>query len=338
MFRFANPEYFYLLATVLLLAVVYLITGLRDRRRRHRLGDIAMLRLMAPDYSRRRRLTKFILMECILVLAIIMLARPQFGLIESKDTTKGIEAAFIIDVSNSMYANDVRPNRIERSKLLISTLLDRMPNDKIALGVFAGEAYPQLPITNDFTSAKLFLDNITPGMVTLQGTNIAAAIELATISFTDKKDVGKAIVIVTDGEDHQEGAIDAAKKAHKEGYRVYVLGIGSPTGSNIKLPDGSLMKDSEGNVIVTKLNEKMCREVAEAGGGNYYHIDNTGNAGEHLKKQFEKLLQADNTVNYKEYDEQFRAIALIILFLILAEMFIMEAKNPRIRRLKLFGK
>lgn len=321
-----------------MLAIVYAATSYRARARRKRLGDNALLARMAPDRSPRRRLYKFILLECALTLLIVMLARPRFGLVESRDETRGIEAVFMIDVSNSMYADDVRPNRLDRAKLLISTLIDRMPHDKIGLGVFAGEAYPQLPITNDYTSAKLFLDNITPGMVTLQGTNAAAAIELADRSFTEQENVGKAIVIVTDGEDHEEGAIEAAQQARKEGKTVYVLGIGSPQGSNIKLPDGTLLTDNSGKTVVTQLNEEMCRAIAEAGGGKYFHIDNTNRAGEALRTQFDKLLQSDNTVNFKEYDEQFRAMAILALLLILVEMIVMEAKNPRIKRLKLFGK
>lgn len=338
MFRFANPEYLYLLFLVPLLAVVYAVVLRRARRKWLKFADKAFRSQLVPDFSSRRRLFKFILVEVALALMIVMLARPQKGLVESKDESAGIEAVFVLDVSNSMLAQDVQPDRLERAKLLVSTLIDRMKNDKVALVVFAGEAYPQLPITNDYVSAKMFLDNISPGMVTLQGTNLASAINLARISFTEQKKVGKAIVIITDGEDHEEGALKAAEEAAKEGKKVYVLGIGSTSGCKIPLESSGFLRDANGVEVTTRLNESLCKEVAQAGGGMYIHVDNSNAAQEQLQAQLNQLQKAEGTSSYSSYDEQFRAVAILAIVILLLELLVLECKNPLFKDIKLFGK
>lgn len=338
MFRFANPEYLYLLFLVPLLAVVYAVVLRRARRKWLKFADKAFRSQLVPDFSSRRRLFKFILVEVALALIIVMLARPQKGLVESKDESAGIEAVFVLDVSNSMLAQDVQPDRLERAKLLVSTLIDRMKNDKVALAVFAGEAYPQLPITNDYVSAKMFLDNISPGMVTLQGTNLASAINLARISFTEQKKVGKAIVIITDGEDHEKGALKAAEEAAKEGKKVYVLGIGSTSGCKIPLESSGFLRDANGVEVTTRLNESLCKEVAQAGGGMYIHVDNSNAAQEQLQAQLNQLQKAEGTSSYSSYDEQFRAVAILAIVILLLELLVLECKNPLFKDIKLFGK
>ena len=337
MFRFANPEYLYLLFLVPLLAVVYAVVLRRARRKWLKFADKAFRSQLVPDFSSRRRLFKFILVEVALALIIVMLARPQKGLVESKDESAGIEAVFVLDVSNSMLAQDVQPDRLERAKLLVSTLIDRMKNDKVALAVFAGEAYPQLPITNDYVSAKMFLDNISPGMVTLQGTNLASAINLARISFTEQKKVGKAIVIITDGEDHEEGALKAAEEAAKEGKKVYVLGIGSTSGCKIPLESSGFLRDANGVEVTTRLNESLCKEVAQAGGGMYIHVDNSNAAQEQLQAQLNQLQKPEGTSSYSSYDEQFRAVAILAIVILLLELLVLECKNPLFKDIKLFG-
>ncbi len=336
MFRFESPHYLYLLVLIPLLFIGFALVCRKMRRQRRRLADDTMWQRMVPDYSPRRQWLCFSLVMAALACLIGMMARPQFGLTSSSEDKKGIEAVFVMDVSNSMLAQDVQPNRLERAKLLVSTIIDRMKNDKVALAVFAGEAYPQLPITNDYASAKLFLDNLAPGMVTLQGTNIASAIKLGTISFTDKKDIGKAIIIITDGEDHEDGAVKAAQEAAKSGIKVFVLGVGSPTGSRIPQPDGTFLKDSNGQIVISSLSERMCREVAQAGGGAYFHVDNSNAAQQKLQTQLSQLKQADSEVSFTHPDEQFQALALLALILLTLEFFIWEKKNPMWRRFRLF--
>ena len=237
-----------------------------------------------------------------------------------------------------MLAEDVAPNRLEKSKNIISKLVDGFVDDKIGLIVFAGEAFVQLPITNDFISAKMFLESINPDLIVRQGTNIKAAIDMATRSFTPNEGVGKAIIIITDGENHENGAKEAAKAAAEKGMMVYVMGVGSPEGAPIPVGrSGDFRRDKEGNVIVTKLNEQMCQEIAAAGNGVYIRIDNTNNAQRILQKEMDKLAQADmETTIYSEYNEQFMVMAWIAFILLLLEMLLMVKKNPRLRGFRLF--
>ena len=221
--------------------------------------------------------------------------------------------------------------------MLVSNLVDKMQNDKVAFGIFAGEAYPQLPITQDYASVKMLLNALNTDAVTLQGTNIAAAIELASRSFTDNKQVGKAILLITDGEGHEGGAEEAAKEAAKNGRKVYVLGIGSTSGTEIPTSEG-YMTDRDGNVVRTALNEQMCREVAKAGDGVYIHIDNSNIAQNQLAAELDQLQKVSSSTSYDTYDEQFRAFALIALLILVIEFYIFEAQNPFYNRFKLFKK
>ncbi len=334
MFRFQDPQYLPLLSLIIILALLYVFNAYKVRHLEKQLADKRLLSETAPKRSPKRRMLKFVLLETALTFLVLMMARPQFGTSNIQESERGIEVSFIVDVSNSMMAQDILPNRLERSKLFMSTLIDRMKNDRVSLGVFAGEAYPQMPITNDYTSAKLFLENFEPGMVTLQGTSIASAINLAKNSFSARKDIGKAIVIITDGEDHEEGAIKASEEARKEGCTVFIIGVGTVTGSKIPLPSGGVLKDNDGQEVVTKLNETMCREIAEAGGGTYIHLDNSNQAQQILRKQFDELKQADNSFQFTEKTEQFQAMALIALLLILLEFFISSGKTKWLKRFR----
>lgn len=334
MFRFADPQALYFLTAIPLLAAIYLYTGHISRKRVHRFGDARLLRSLIPGYSRRWPVVKFILMELALLLIVLMLARPQWGLQSQTDKNEGIEVALMVDVSNSMYAKDGTQggtNRMERSQLLLSTLIDNLKNDKISLGVFAGEAYPQLPITNDHVSAKMFVNSLEPGMVTCQGTNFAAAIELGMNSFTDQKAVGKALVLVTDGEDHEENALKAAEMAAEQGIKIFVLGVGSTQGSPVPLPEGGVLLDETGKPVVTALDEASCQSVAQAAGGAYFHVDATNHALELLMAELDKLPKASTTSNYVEADEQFQAVAILAILVLLVEFFLFETRHPVFR-------
>lgn len=335
MLIFRDPQYLYLLAILPVLVAIYMWSTLRTRRKLRKLGDLHMLKALMPQRSTLRQHVKFSLLTLLLALVVLVLARPQYGLKQGQETSSGIEAVVMMDVSNSMLARDVTPSRLDRAKLLVSNLIDRMNNDKVALGVFAGEAYPQLPITSDYAAAKLFLDALSPQMVTLQGTNIGAAISLAEKSFTDNKEVGKAIILITDGENHEEGSVEAAKEATKHGINIYVIGVGTTQGAEIPTSSGPLT-DNQGNVVNTALNEQMCRETAQAGKGIYLHLDQTNSAQEELLNQLSRLKQSKSTTSFTERDEQFQAVALVALFVLIMEVFIMETKNSLFRRFKLF--
>ena len=250
----------------------------------------------------------------------------------------GIETIIALDISNSMLAEDVIPSRLAKAKTLISRLVSGFRDDKVGLIVFAGDAFTQLPITNDYISAKMFLESISPSLISSQGTNIGEAIRLALKSFTPQEKVGRAIIIITDGENHEGGALEAAKEAAAEGMKVFVLGIGSPEGAPIPLEGtNDYRKDKDGNVIVTRLNEQMCREIAQAGNGVYIRVDNSSSAQSLLQKEIDKLTKSDlESTVYSNYNEQFPAIAWIIIILLIIEILILEKKNPLFKNFKLF--
>lgn len=337
MFQFLHPQYLYLLWLIPGFVLLYIAGQFGIRSNMRHLGEKKLLKKLMPGRSPVRQHIKFALLMLVASLIICMIARPQYGLRQQKETTNGIEAVVMVDVSNSMLANDVLPSRLDRAKLLVTNLVDRMKNDKISLGVFAGEAYPQFPITSDYTSARLFIDALSTNMVTLQGTNIGAAIRLGCKSFTDSKDVGKAIILITDGENHEDGAEQAAREASKLGINVYVLGVGTADGCEIHTPNG-VLTDSNGQPVHTALNEQMCREVAKAGKGLYLHLDQTNSAQEELQAQLSLLKQKSTTASYTERDEQFQAVALIVVFLLILETCIYETKNAFFNRYKFFSR
>lgn len=286
-----------------------------------------------PDVSSSRKSLKFWLMVAALALLIVMLARPQMGTKISQEKRKGIEVIISLDISNSMRAEDVVPSRLDKSKMLVENMVDNFTNDKVGLVVFAGDAFIQLPITSDYVSAKMFLQNTDPSLIATQGTDLAGAIELSSKSFTQQDKVGRAILIITDGEDHEGGAIEAAEKARKNGIRVFVLGVGSTKGSPVPDGNGGYMKDNSGQEVISVLNEEMCKQVAQAGGGAYIHVDNTSLAQRQLNDELTKLQKGDiSSVVYSEYDEQFQAVGILVLILLIIEMLILERKNPFSRR------
>ena len=340
MFRFEDPIYLYGLVLVVMLALVRFVTYRNQRKRLRKFGDPQLLKALMPDVSRFRPVVKFWLLEATLALLCVILARPQMGTRISHEKRTGIETIIAMDISNSMRAQDVEPSRLDRAKMMVENLVDNFTNDKIGLIVFAGDAFVQLPITSDYVSAKMFLSSIDPSMMLNQGTDIAAAVEMASHSFTQQENIGKAIIVITDGEDHEGGAVEAAKAARERGMRVYVLGVGSTKGSPVPIPGtGDYMRDNNGNTVMSALNEQMCREVAHAGGGAYIHVENNSNAQRQLDEELDKLekKETDSTI-YSDYDEQFQAVGIIALLLLILEVVILECKNPMLKNVSLFKK
>lgn len=338
MFRFADPTYLYLLIILPFIAAFYIYSNYRRKRNIRKFGDPELLAKLMPEVSKYRPNVKFWLTFAALTLTIFLLARPQFGSKLETVKRKGVEVVIALDISNSMLAQDVTPSRLDKSKKLISKLVDEFDNDKVGLIVFAGDAFTQLPITSDYVSAKMFLESISPALITTQGTAIGKAIDVAMRSFTPQEGVGRAIVIITDGENHEGGAVEAAKEAAKKGIRVFVLGVGSPDGAPIPIEGtNEYRKDNSGNVIVTRLNEQMCQEIAKAGDGMYIRVDNTNSAQRALNSEINKMAKTDvESKVYTEFDEQFQVIAWLILILLLVEMLILERKNPLFKNIKLF--
>ena len=337
MFRFEDITYLYLLAVIPVLALLRFMLTRVQKKRLKKFGDPQLVRQLMPDVSRWRPLVKFWLLQAALALIIVMLARPQFGTRISHEKRQGIETLIAMDISNSMLAEDVTPSRLDRCKMMVENLVDNFTDDKIGLIVFAGDAFIQLPITSDYVSAKMFLSDIQPSMITTQGTDIALAISKAQNSFTQEENIGKAIIVITDGEDHEGKAVEAAKEAKNKGMRVYVLGVGSDGGAPIPDGNGGYMKDRSGNTVMTRLNQDMCRQIAQAGGGAYIHVDNNSDAQRQLDNELAKLAkkETESTV-FSEYDEQFQAVCILALLLLIAELCILECKNPLLKNVRFF--
>ena len=337
MFRFENPIYLWLLLIIPILIILKIMMWYVQRKKLSRIGNPTLLKELMPDVSRFRPWVKFLLLITALSSLILTLARPQFGSKISHEKRNGIEAIIALDISNSMLAQDVQPSRLDKSKLMIENLINSFINDKIGLVVFAGEAYVQLPITSDYVSAKMFLNDITPNLISAQGTDIARAIRVSLSSFTQQKGVGKAIILITDGEDNEGGALEAVKEAKEKGVNVFILGVGDSKGTPIPLGNGDYLKDNHGQTVMTALNENMCKEIAQAGSGTYIHIDNTSLAQEQLNNELSKLQKGDSdAVVYSEYNEQFQIVALLSFILLLIEVCLLERKNPLFKRFNLF--
>lgn len=337
--RFANPECLYLLLFIPLLIIVYVYSNFKRRKRLKEYGDMELLRELMPDVSAYRPDVKFWLAVLAFLLLVIALARPQFGSKMKTVTRQGIETVIALDISNSMLAEDIAPNRLEKSKKIISKLIGKFENDKIGLIVFAGDAFVQLPITNDFISAKMFMETISPSLINRQGTDIGTAINLAMKSFTPDKEVGKAVIVITDGENHEGGAEEAASAAAEKGIAVYILGVGSLEGAPIPAETSNdYRRDKEGNVIVTKLNEGMSQSIAKAGNGAYIRVDNTNNAQRLLEKELGKLAKADVTTEvYTDYDEQFHIVAFLALLFLVIDILILPGKSRLTKKINLFN-
>lgn len=339
MFRFEEPTYLYLLLLLPFLAAFYLYSNYRKRKAIRKFGDPVLMAQLMPDVSKYRPDIKFWLLFVAIGLLVVLLARPQFGSKLETVKRKGVEVMIALDISNSMLAQDIQPSRLEKAKRLVSKLVDGMENDKVGMIVFAGDAFTQLPITSDYISAKMFLESINPSLISKQGTAIGTAINLAMRSFTPQEGVGRAIIVITDGENHEGGAVEAAKEAAEKGIQVNVLGVGLPEGAPIPVEGtNDFRRDREGNVIVTRLNEAMCQEIAKEGKGIYVRVDNSNSAQKAIEQEINKMAKTEvESKVYTEFNEQFQAIAWIILILLSVEMLILDRKNPLFKNIRLFS-
>lgn len=344
MFRFAHPIYLYLLLLIPLITAFYVYFQFRMKRQLRKFGDPDLLRGLMPDVSPLRRHVKFGLLMVALALIILVMARPQFGTRNEEVKRSGIEVVIAADVSNSMLCEDINPDlhqsRLDKSKMIVSKLIEQFDQDKVGLVAFAGSSITLLPITSDYVSAKMFLSQLAPGTVNVQGTNLSEAIQRATANFSDvkkKKNIGRALILITDAEDHEEGAIEAAKNAKSQGIQIFVLSVGTTAGGPIPMGGGSFKKDLSGNVVTTKLNEQVGKDIAKAGNGLYIHVDQTDKAQSVLEKEIQKMQKEDSIESmYSEYDEQFIAVAILLLIVLVLEVCILEKKNPLFKNFKLF--
>ena len=336
MINFAQAQYLILLLLVPLFFVAYAVMRHFRKRRLAKLGDPVLVKELMPSVSASKGWVRVTLFALAFFFFIIGLSRPQIGAKLKERNIKGVEIMIALDVSNSMMAEDYSPNRLERAKLAISSLVDKLRDDRIGLVVFAGTSFVQLPVTTDYASAKMFLNSINTESVPIQGTALGEALMTCIRSFSNQSERSRVIIVITDGEDHEGGALDAAKEARKKGINVFILGVGNGNGAPIPVGNGYLT-DASGKTVMTALNERMCQEVAQAGNGTYIHVDNTSDAQEKLNSEISKL-QKGTTQNviYSEYDEQFQAFGILVLILIITEVCILEAKNPILKNIRLF--
>lgn len=329
MLVFANDYFLWLLLLVPVIPAVYAVVRHLRRARIRRFGDESLVKELMPSFSGAKGWTRIILFTLAFFFFVLGLARPQIGAKLSEHETRGAEIMICLDVSNSMLAQDYSPDRLERAKLAISRLVDKLQDDRIGLIVFAGSSFVQLPITTDYVSAKMFLGNVNTGSIPIQGTAIGDAIMTAAKSFSAQSEKSRAIVVITDGENHEDDPVDAARQAAELGIRVYTIGVGSLQGQPIPV-NGDLLKDKDGNIVVTRLDEGTLRQVAKEGNGAYVHA---GNDEFGLNPIIEDLRRLEdekfNSVVFEEYDEQYMYFFAAALVLLVLEMLVGERKLKR---------
>lgn len=341
MFSFANPQYLYLLLLLPAVAGLFWLARRARVRQLKTFGKEEVIEGLMPDVSPYKPYITLTIELLLLAVVIIILARPRAGATPTSATVHGIEMMVAVDVSNSMNASATDDPqdipRLQRAKMILEKIIDRSQNDKVGLIVFAGNAYMQMPLTGDLSSAKLFLGGINTNMAPTQGTAIGAAIEMACGAFSQSKKSQKTIIVITDGENFEDDAVAAARQAHKNGIQVSVMGVGSAHGAPIPMPEGGyLMDDSGSQPVVTYLNEDMAQQIADAGNGIYVN-GNAADAVETLRDMLDKLAKTDlATVAYTQHDEQFPVFAWIALILIIALMLVMERKNPWLKQFNFF--
>ena len=336
MFRFANSEYLYLLLLIPLLAILYALVA---RRRRHLLakfGNLELLKGLMPDFSRGRLRLKFVLYLLAFACVVLAAARPQFGSKLREEKSKGVEMMLVVDVSNSMLAEDFEPNRLERTKYAIGKLFEGLQQERVGLVAFAGEPKVQLPITSDYRMAQAFSKRLSPSLVGEQGTAIGKALQLATLSFSSQSEQSRVIVLITDGENHEDDAIEAARIAKEQGIRIYTIGIGTPEGAPIQI-DGEFVKDENDEMVVSKLNEQMLEQIASITEGAYVRATKQSIGLEEIVKSINEMEKSElSTVRYEEYNEQYQYLLAVALMLLLLDNFILSRRNPRLRKFNIF--
>ena len=338
MFRFANPQYLWLLTLIPLFVVLFAGVAAQRHRRLARFGNPDTLAELMPEVSNGRVVLKFILFCCAVALVVLAAARPQFGSKLREEKARGIEMMLVVDVSNSMLAEDFEPNRLERTKYAINRLFDGLKQDRVGLIVFAGEPRVQLPITSDYRMAKAFARRIDPSQVSVQGTAIGKALEQALLSFSGETDEkrSRAIILITDGENHDDDAVAVAKRAAEQGIRIYTIGIGTPEGAPIEI-DGEFIRDEQGEMVVSKLNEEMLAQIADETGGAYVRATKQDIGLDEIVRSINEMEQSElSTVRFEEFNEQYQYLLIAALVLLVAEFFLLARRNPLLAHLNIF--
>ena len=329
MLNFAQAQYLLLLLLIPLFFIIQAVVLKMRRRRLKKFGDETLVSRLMPSYSKGKVWVRLLLFSIGFFFFVIGLSRPQIGAKLKEHETKGAEIMIVLDVSNSMLAEDYSPNRLERAKLAISRLVDKLREDRIGLIVFAGNSFVQLPITTDYVSAKMFLNSITTESVPVQGTAIGDAVNTAMRSFSAQSEKSRAIIIITDGENHEDDPVAAARQAAELGVRVFTIGVGSPEGKPIPM-DGELLKDKDGEIVVTKLDENVLQEVAQAGNGVYVRAGNSEFGLNPIIENIKKMEDEKySSIVFEEFDEQFMYFLGIALFFLVIEMLVGDRRSRK---------
>ena len=339
-FIFAKPEWLWLLLAVVAIPLVYLLLRLYRRSKIRRFGNAATLQSLMPNYNGVRGWIKIALFSLAVGFLALALARPQTGSKLRTTEVEGREVVLVVDVSNSMLAEDVTPSRIERTRYAISRLVERMKEDRLGIVAFAEEAEVVLPITGDYKMAEAMVKRLSPSLIAHQGTDIGEALEVALLSFTDstKESKSRVIILITDGEEHNQRTEAAIEQAVAEGVMVCAIGIGTPEGTPLKI-NGELIEDEDGKMVVTKLGEPLLQHIAEATGGIYTRSRNDNFGLEDIITRLDEIEATQLTqVTFEEYDEQYQWFLGVALLLLIAEIFVMERRNPLLRGVRLFDR
>ncbi len=334
---FANSEYLICLLAIPLFVIFYILIKIQKNKAIKTFGNEQVIRSLMPEYSKGRNNFKFILIMLVYTFIVLAIARPQVGAVLKESKVQGGEIIVALDVSNSMLAKDIYPNRMEKAKTSIIKLLDKFYTDKIGVIIFAGEASTQVPMTNDYNASQQFIKSIDHSFVKIQGTAIGAAINLAVNSFSPNNDKSRAIIVISDGENHEDDAVTAAENAYKAGIVVYTIGIGSEAGEPI--PDensnNNLKKDKQGNIVMTKLNEEMLKKIAKAGNGTYVKASNTDIGLNYIYDEIQKIAKGEIAV-FASYDDKYHYFIFAALILLIIDFFTLERKNRWLSKLKIF--
>ncbi len=340
MFRFAKPEYLNLLFLIPLLIFLGILIYYYRKKKLSIFAEKETLKFILQEHSHFRQFFKFLIMILAFASIVIAIARPQFGSQLKEVKREGVELVIALDVSNSMLARDIKPNRLERAKRAVSRLVDRLHHDRIGLVVFAGDAYTQVPLTTDYAAYKMMLATVSTNTVAKQGTAIGTAITHALNSFNMDNDMGKAIIIITDGESHEDDPLEAAKKSGDMGVQVYTIGLGSSQGAPIPSVDRGrqgYQRDQQGEIVITQLDEKTLQQIASAGNGKYIRGTDVSMGLNMMFDEISKMEKGEIEVEmYADYEDKFQYFIVLALFFLLWEFFISERKSRWLQKLKIF--
>jgi Ca-activated chloride channel family protein len=341
MYQIEEPKYFILLALIPLLWLAYFAMRYWQNKKQKQFADAHLLDKIVVEKSKFKPFIKLILISLSLLFLILGLTNPKMGTKLETVKRRGVDIVFAVDVSKSMDAEDIAPSRLEKAKRLVSKIIDNLGSDRIGIIAYAGEAYPMLPITTDYAAGKIFLQNMNTNLVSSQGTAIDDAIDLAGTYFDDE-DINKILIILSDGEDHSENAVDKAKEVAKNGITIFSVGIGTVNGAPIPIKrNGNLYgykKDKAGKTVVTRLNDKILREIASATNGKYIDGNNAKNVVDYVSDALKKMDKKEfETTKFSEYKDQFQWFLLAGLFFLVLYIIVLERETQWLRKLNLFN-